>query len=106
MNVSLPRRSTLRQRLVQVAVAAFLLLLGALALAGPYGLLEWGTQRALLDQREARIAALEEERAELRNRVGLLDRDNADPDLVTELIRRDLNVVHPDEYIVELKPQD
>jgi hypothetical protein len=25
-----------------------------------------------------------------------------DPDLATELVRRNLNVAHPDEYIIEL----
>lgn len=106
MNRSSRRRPVLRQRLAKVAVAGFLLTLGALALAGPAGVLEWGRQNALLDEREAQIAALEAERVELRNRVELLDPDHADPDLVGELLRRDLNVTHPDEYVIELKPQN
>jgi len=104
MNRSASRRPGLRRWLGQLAIVAFLLVLGALALAGPYGVIEWGRQNALLDERQAQIATLETERAELSNRVELLDRDNADPDLVTELLRRDLNVAHPDEYVIELKP--
>jgi cell division protein FtsB len=103
MNRSSQRPPVIRQWLGKLAVAAFLLGLGALALAGPYGVIEWGRQNALLEKREAQIAALEKQRAELGNRVELLDRDNADPDLVTELLRRDLNVAHPDEYVIELK---
>ncbi len=43
---------------------------------------------------------LEEERAELRNRVELLDPERTDPDLVGELLRSNLNVVHPDEIVI------
>ena len=106
MNRSSHRPPVIRQWLGTLAIGAFLLGLGALALAGPSGIIEWGRQNALLDKREARIAALEAERAELRNRVELLNPDHADPDLVGELLRRDLNVAHPDEYVVELKGQD
>lgn len=93
-----------RETVIQAGALGWLLLLGGLALAGPGGVLAWGENLALLQQRESRILALVEERAELRNRVTLLDRNSADPDLVTELIRRNLNVVHPDEYIIELEP--
>ena len=36
----------------------------------------------------------------LRQRVDALDPDNADPDMVVEMMRRNLNVVHPDEVIL------
>lgn len=39
----------------------------------------------------------------LRHRVALLNPDQADPDLVTELIRKNLNVVHPDEVVINLE---
>ena len=39
----------------------------------------------------------------LRNRVALLDPRHANPDMVDELVRRELNVAHPDEVIVPLK---
>ncbi len=106
MNRSSRRPPIIRQWLGKLAIAGFLVGLGALALVGPYGVVEWGRQNALLDERQEQIAALEKQRAELSNRVELLDRDNADPDLVTELLRRDLNVAHPDEYVIELKSQD
>ena len=105
MSRQITRRPIIREWLGKIAIGAVLLGLGALAIAGPYGVLEWGRKQAALDEREARIAVLEEERAELNNRVELLDRNSADPDLVTELIRRDLNVAHPDEYLIELEPR-
>jgi cell division protein FtsB len=91
-----------KDRLAQLGVVAVLLGLGGLALAGPYGLLEWGESQAVLDERRARIAELEERRDEYRNLNERLDPENVDPDLATELVRRNLNVAHPDEYIIEL----
>ena len=49
-------------------------------------------------------AALDKQRAELKNRVDLLDpKRGADPDMVDELVRRQLNVTRPDEVIIPLK---
>lgn len=103
-SIRLRRRRTARGMFGRAAAIAYLVALGGFFLVGPYGVLAFGEDTALLEQRQARIAGLEQERAELQNRVRLLDRDNADPDLVTELIRRDLNVAHPDEYVIELGP--
>jgi cell division protein FtsB len=105
MNTAAPARDTLRDKLSRFGALGFLLLLGGLALAGPYGVLAWGENIALLDQRETRLAVLAEERDELENRVERLSPNNADPDLAAELIRRDLNMIHPDEYVIELREQ-
>ena len=78
------------------------MLLGGLALAGPYGVLAWGENLSMLDKREKQIAAIEAENARLTNLVALLDPNHVDPDLSTELLRRDMNVAHPDEYIIDL----
>lgn len=91
-----------REQWAQGGALAVLLLIGGLAIAGPSGLLAWSENLRLLDQREAQIAQLEEERNELKNRVALLDPDQADPDLVGELLRSNLNVVHPDEVVITL----
>jgi cell division protein FtsB len=91
-----------REKLAQFGALGWLLLLGGLAFAGPYGVLAWGESLSLLDKREAQIASLEDENERLENLVVLLDPEEVDPDLSTELLRRDLNVAHPDEYIVDL----
>ena len=44
----------------------------------------------------------EEERARIANRVARLDPRHVDPDLADELIRKELNVGHPDEVVVPL----
>lgn len=105
MNSTSVRREAAREKFSRFAALGFLLILGGLALAGPYGVLAWGENSALLEKRQDRIAALEAERADLENRVARLDPDNADPDLAAELIRRNLNVIHPDEYVIELNPE-
>ncbi len=81
---------------------AGLLLLAGLAFAGPSGVLAWGENVRLLEQRNAQIAMLQDQTAELRNRTELLDPKNADPDLVGELLRSNLGFVHPDEVVIEL----
>lgn len=91
-----------REKISQIGALCWLLLLGGLAFAGPYGLLSWGESRVLLEKRHAQIAALEAENDRLENLVVLLNPERVDPDLSTELLRRDLNVAHPDEYILEL----
>ena len=91
-----------REKVRQFAALGYLLALGGLALVGPYGFISWGENLSLLDKREAQIKHLQKDRAELKNRVALLDPRHVDPDIAGELIRSDLNVVHPDEYIYEI----
>ena len=97
--------SARQERKIQLMALGWLLLLGALTLVGPYGLLALGEQGALLEQRQERIGVLREEMAVLENRVDLLDPNNVDPDLSSELVRLNLNVVHRDEYVIDLDQQ-
>lgn len=92
-----------RDQLHQALALAALLILAGFALAGPTGLLSWRESAERLELREARIAALTERRDALRNRVDLLDPNGADPDFVSELVRRDLGVMHPDDIIVTIE---
>ncbi|MES2303443.1 MAG: septum formation initiator family protein [Pseudomonadota bacterium] len=98
--VALLPKDSLTQSLALVA----LLVLGAIGVAGPSGLLAWGENARLLEQRESEIAQLSHERDQLKNRVALLDPRHADPDLVGELLRSNLNVAHPDELVISVKP--
>lgn len=102
MNGPSRRSGVIREKLVQFGALSWLLVLGGLALAGPSGVLAWGEQLSTLDKHETRLATLREERDELENRVHLLDPENVDADLATELFRQNLNVVHPDEYVIVL----
>jgi cell division protein FtsB len=72
------------------------------AIAGPNGLLAWGGYHRALNDRQAELARLEQERVQLRHRSALLDPRKADPDMADELVRKDLGLVRPDEVIVTL----
>ena len=104
MNAVMTRNDVVREKVSRFVALGFLLFLAGLALAGPYGLLAWSENISVLEQRDQQIAALKAERDELKNSVALLDPDHVDPDLSTELVRRNLNVAHEDEYILELEP--
>lgn len=80
-----------------------LLAIAAYALLGPTGIIAWTDYRAALNERTKTLAKLEKERDALRNRQRLLDRNNVDPDLAGEMMRKELNVVAPDEVVVPLK---
>lgn len=100
------RRSHLklpRESVTQTLALMALLLLGAIAIAGPSGVLAWTENARLLDMRQKQVAMLTAERDRLKNRVDLLDPRHADPDLVGELLRSDLNVAHPDELVIPIK---
>jgi len=103
MKAVITKRDAVRERFSRLGALGVLLLLAGLSLAGPYGLLSWGENIALLEQRQDRIATLRAEGDELRNLVARLDPDHVDPDLATELVRRNLNVAHPEEYVLELE---
>jgi len=94
-----------RDRMVNAGALIMLMALGGLALVGPAGILAWGEDAARLDEYGQRIAQLKIHAGELQNRKLLLDPAHVDPDLASELLRRDLNVAHPDEYVIELGEQ-
>ena len=72
------------------------------AVAGPNGILAWGGYHRALHERQAELAQLEQEKAQLRHHSALLDPRKADPDMADELVRKDLGLVRPDEVIVPL----
>ena len=94
---------TILRRAGMPAVALILMsFFGYYAVLGPNGLLSYREYSRQLGMRQQEFAALDKQRAELKNRVALLDPKRANPDMVDELARKELNVVHPDEVIVPL----
>jgi cell division protein FtsB len=73
--------------------------LGA-AIVGENGVLAWGDYRRVKAQESAQLVQLETERARLAHRAQLLDPAHADPDLVEEMVRRDLGLMRPDEVVI------
>jgi cell division protein FtsB len=95
----------IRSAIVTGAALVALLLIASYALLGPTGVIAWTDYRQALHDRTKELSALEKERDALRNRQKLLDRNNVDPDLAGELMRKELNVVAPDEVVVPLNTQ-
>ncbi|MEZ0242877.1 MAG: septum formation initiator family protein [Sphingomonas sp.] len=72
------------------------------AVMGPNGVLALKDVKHQVSARSVELAALEKHRSELQNRVKLVDPKGADPDMVDEQLRKQLNVARPDEIIVPL----
>ena len=86
------------------ALAAFAVLaMAGYMIFGPTGLYAWGEYSQMLERREGQLDRLREQQAVLENRVSLLDPRHADPDMVDELVRRELGVSHPDDVIIPRK---
>jgi cell division protein FtsB len=87
---------------VGLAGCALILIVGWL-LFGTTGLFAWGDYSRSLNARQAELTELRGELASLENRQRLLNPRAADPDLVDEIVRRDLNLLHPDDIVVPLR---
>ena len=72
------------------------------AIAGPNGILAWGSYHRALQQRQVELQQIEREHSQLKHRSDLLDPRKADPDMADELVRKDLGMVRPDEVISPL----
>lgn len=94
---------TLRAAALPALATLVVAFFGGYALFGSNGVLAWGEYSKALEQRRADLIVVEREKALLANRVALLDPRHANPDMVDELVRRDLGVAHPDELIVPLR---
>ncbi len=95
--------STLKSATMPALATLVVAFFGGYALFGSNGVLAWGEYSKALEARRADLIAVEREKALLANRVALLDPARANPDMVDELVRRDLGVAHPDEVIVPLR---
>ena len=94
---------TLKAAVMPAMAIMIVAFFGGYALFGSNGVLAWGQYSKKLEARRADLVAVEREKALLANRVALLDPRHANPDMVDELVRRDLGVAHPDELIVPLR---
>jgi len=92
----------INQNVRQASPLFGLLFLLGIALAGPSGILAWSEYNRTLAEQQVQLDKLKAERDVLKNRVGLLNPNNVDPDMAGELLRKDLNVVHPDEMVILL----
>ena len=77
---------------------------GYYAVLGPNGVMAYSEYKHQLAQRSAEFETLKKQRQALQNRVGLLaGKNGADPDMVDELLHKQLNVLDRNEVAVPLK---
>ena len=98
-------RKPIKEQLRQSFALLALLAITGFAIAGPTGLLAWSESAKTLDQHKAELAVLTAKRDALRNRVELLDPAAADPDLASELVRKNLGVLHADEVVITIEDE-
>ena len=97
-NIANMLRSAMLPAIAFTVIAFF----GGYALFGSNGVLAWGDYNKRYESRKIELAGIEQQRSELANRVKLLDSRHANPDMVDELVRRDLGLTRPDEVIIPL----
>jgi cell division protein FtsB len=96
-------RKTMRRAAWPAVGLTLMTFFGVYAVLGSNGMLAYGDYKRQLAKREREYEVLDRRREVLRNRVALLNPDHANPDMVDEMTRKQLNVVHPDEVIVPMK---
>lgn len=91
-----------KERMTQSLALACLLAMGAWIAIGPSGILAWSENSRLLTERQKQLKDFEAQRNVLNNRVALLNPNQVDADIAGQLLRSDLNMVHPDEKVLLL----
>lgn len=91
-----------KERVTQGLALACLLAMGAWITIGPSGILAWSENSRLLEDRQKQLQQIVAQRDVLKNRVALLDPAHVDPDMAGQLLRSDMNMVHPDEKVLLL----
>jgi cell division protein FtsB len=75
---------------------------GGYALVGPNGVMAYGDYSRSLAKQQVLLADVQKQHDALAKKVGLLDPKKANPDMVDEMVRKELGVAHPDEIIIPL----
>lgn len=91
-----------KERVTQALALVCLLAMGGWIMIGPSGILAWSENSRLLTQRQSELKQIELQRDVLKNRVALLNPNHVDPDMAGQLLRSDMNMVHPDEKVLLL----
>ncbi|MEQ1497151.1 MAG: septum formation initiator family protein [Novosphingobium sp.] len=91
-----------KERATQALALACLLGMSSWITIGPSGILSWSENSRLLELRQKELQQIEARREVLKNRVALLNPNQVDPDMAGQLLRSDLNMVHPDEKVLLL----
>jgi cell division protein FtsB len=105
MAVKLSLREMLARSVLPVCCAVVAGYFAWHALSGPTGFSAWRDYQAQRARLEQQVQSAQEQKAALQQRLTLLNPRGVDPDLADELVRRNLDMVRPDEVIVPLPPE-
>jgi len=100
---SAPSQAAPPRRASRLAVAAFVAFLAVLSVAGYKTWRDLVTVEARADELRAEIARSEQEIRHLEEQAARL---REDPVTLERVARRELNMVHPDDVVVMLPPED
>lgn len=92
----------LKRAIVPAVCLVLIVYLLSFAIGGPTGVLAWRGFESEQAELKTDLAVRQAEKAALEKQVQLLDPKGVDPDLADELVRKNLNVVKPDEVIITL----
>ena len=99
-------QAALKSYLRRAALPAVCILLIAYfvshAITGPTGVIAWKDYKVQRAELQGQALASAQARTALDRQVKSLDPRHVDPDMADELVRKNLNVVKPDEVIVRL----
>ncbi len=97
---------TLQQMMTRAALPAVCVAVASYfsfhAVSGPTGYVAWREYKVQRSKLQQAVQTSEEQQSALQRRLVLLDPRHVDPDLADELVRRNLDLVKPDEVIVPL----
>jgi cell division protein FtsB len=97
---------TFRQMMMRAALPAGCMLVGGYfafhAVDGPTGYNAWRDYRVQHAKLDAAVASSKEQKVALQRQLALLNPRAVNPDLADELVRRNLDLIRPDEVVVPL----
>jgi len=97
---------TFRQMMMRAALPAGCLLVGGYfafhAVDGPTGYNAWAQYKVQHAKLAAAVETSEEQKIALQRQLALLNPRAVNPDLADELVRRNLDMIRPDEVVVPL----
>lgn len=93
------KKSLLTRLILPVFTIAFLGYFGFHAFEGEYGLVSYKKTQQRIKTRQSELTALQTQREALERRYALLVRGSPDREMIDELARTKLNVIHPNELV-------
>ena len=100
MNMWFDIRKRLKQSVAPTVCIALAAYFAYHAFQGDRGVLAMNRLNKEIELAKLELAKSEQKRNRLENKVSLVRPDGIDPDLLEELVRRQLGMIHPDDLVI------